>query len=82
MTGERPGATPVQPAGFGWPDPAAVPLDVIAVPDPGTVHDRVRLDLAHRPGLVERLREPGATPTGARDLADSEGNRFCVLTPA
>ncbi|MFD2415068.1 VOC family protein [Amycolatopsis pigmentata] len=93
VTGERPGATPVQPPGFVWPDPATVSLDVIAVPDPETVNDRVHLDLAttsadHQAALVARLKELGATAAdvGQGDvpwtvLADPEGNVFCVLEP-
>lgn len=91
--GSGSGATPVQPAGFVWPDPAAVSIDVVAVPDPETVHDRVHLDLAttsaaHQAELVARLLELGATPAdvGQGDvpwtvLADPEGNVFCVLEP-
>jgi hypothetical protein len=88
-----PGVTPVLPAGFVWPDPVAVSVDVVAVPDPETVHDRVHLDLAttsaaHQAELVARLTELGATPAdmGQGDvpwavLADPEGNVFRVLEP-
>jgi predicted enzyme related to lactoylglutathione lyase len=91
--GSGSGATPVQPAGFVWPDPVAVSIDVVAVPDPETVHNRVHLDLAttsvaHQAKLVARLLELGATPAdvGQGDvpwtvLADPEGNVFCVLEP-
>jgi predicted enzyme related to lactoylglutathione lyase len=87
------GATPVLPAGFAWPDPAAVTIDVVAVPDPETVHNRVHLDLAttsaaHHAELVARVQELGATPAdvGQGDvpwtvLADPEGNFFCVREP-
>jgi hypothetical protein len=90
---DRPGATAVGPAGFAWPDPAALCLDFIAVPDPATVRGRLHLDLAttsaaHQAQLVARLRETGATPAdvGQGDvpwtvLADPEGNVFCVLEP-
>lgn len=93
VRGAGSGATPVQPAGFVWPDPAAVTVDVVAVPDPGTVHDRVRLHLAttsvaHQAEVVARLVALGATPAdvGQGDmpwtaLADPEGNVFCVLDP-
>lgn len=88
-----PGATPVQPEGFVWPNPATVTIDVIAVPDPETVQDRIHLDLAttsvtHQTELVTRLKTLGATPAniGQGDvpwtvLADPEGNVFCVLEP-
>jgi Glyoxalase-like domain len=90
---ERPGATAVGPVGFVWPDPVTVCIDVIAVPDPETVKDRVHLDLAttseaHQAELVARLKDLGATPAdvGQGDvpwtvLADPEGNVFCVLEP-
>ncbi len=78
--------------GFVWPDPVAVCVDVVAVPDPETVKYRVHLDLAttsaaHQAKLVARLKELGATPAdvGQSDvawtvLADPEGNEFCVLS--
>jgi len=93
LSSEGPGVTNVEPAGFVWPDPAAVCIDVVAVPDPETVKYRVHLDLAttsaaHQDELVARLREFGATPAdvGQGDvpwtvLADPEGNVFCVLEP-
>jgi hypothetical protein len=89
--GGWPGVTNVEPVGFVWPDPAAVCVDVVSVPDPETVKYRVRLDLAttsaaHQTELVARLKELGATPAdvGQGDvpwtvLADPEGNEFCVL---
>jgi catechol 2,3-dioxygenase-like lactoylglutathione lyase family enzyme len=93
VSGEEPGVTGVKPAGFAWPDPAIVCVDVVAVPEPETVKYRVHLDLAttsaaHQADLVARLRELGATPAdiGQGDvpwtvLADPEGNLFCVLEP-
>jgi hypothetical protein len=93
ISGEEPGVTAVAPEGFVWPDPAVVCVDVVAVPDPETVHDRVHLELAttsaaHQAELVARLRELGATPAdpGQGDvpwtvLADPEGNVFRVLEP-
>ncbi len=91
-----PGATTyVGPAGgLVWPDPVAVGIDVVPVPEPGTgVKNRVHLDLAttseaHRAELVDRLRTLGATPVDVGQgavpwtvLADPEGNEFCVLEP-
>jgi hypothetical protein len=79
--------------GFVWPDPAAVCVDVVTVPDPETVQYRAHLDLAttsaaHQAELVAHLLELGATPAdvGQGDLpwtvlADPEGNVFCVLEP-
>jgi hypothetical protein len=90
---EEPGATSVRPAGSGWPAPAVVTADVIAVPDPETVKYRAHLHLAttsadHRAELVARLKELGATPADVGQgevpstvLADPEGNVFCVLEP-
>jgi hypothetical protein len=93
VSSEGPGVTNVEPMGFAWPDPAAVCVDVVTVPDPETVKYRVHLDLAttsavHQAGPVARLKDLGATPAdvGQRDvpwtvLADPEGNVFCVLEP-
>jgi hypothetical protein len=93
LSSEGPGVTNVEPLGFAWPDPAAVCVDVVTVPDPDTVHYRVHLDLAttsatHQGELVARLRELGATPADVGQgqvpwtvLADPEGNVFCVLEP-
>ena len=93
ISSEGPGVTNVEPVGFVWPDPAAVCVDVVSVPDPETVKYRVHLDLAttsvaQQAELVARLTELGATPAdvGQGDvpwtvLADPEGNVFCVLEP-
>jgi hypothetical protein len=93
VSSEGPGVTNVEPPGFAYPDPAAVVIDVIAVPEPKTVKNRVHLDLAttsaaHQAALVARLRDLGATPAdvGQGDvpwtvLADPEGNELCVLEP-
>lgn len=90
---EEPGVTNVEPVGFTWPDPAAVCIDVVTVPDPETVKYGVHLDLAttsaaHQAELVAHLKKLGATPAdvGQGDvpwtvLADPEGNVFCVLEP-
>jgi catechol 2,3-dioxygenase-like lactoylglutathione lyase family enzyme len=90
---DRPGATAVGPAGFSWPDPDALCLDFIGVPDPAAARGRLHLDLAttsaaHQAQLVAELLEHGATPAdvGQGDvpwtvLADPEGNVFCVLEP-
>ncbi|QNE22200.1 VOC family protein [Kribbella qitaiheensis] len=90
---DDPGATSVMPVGSTWPLPAAVTIDVIAVPDPETVNDRVHLELAttsaaHHTELVARLRDLGATSADAGQgdqprtaLADPDGNLFCVRQP-
>ena len=80
--------------GFVWPDPVAVGVDVVTVPEPKTpTKNRVHLDLAttsltHKAELVARLEAVGATPAlgGQGDgpgtfLADPEGNEFRVLEP-
>ncbi|MFF4271185.1 VOC family protein [Streptomyces sp. NPDC001536] len=92
----RPGVTTyVGPtAELVWPDPVAVGIDVVPVPEPKTAtKNRVHLDLAttsaaHQAELVARLKALGATPVdvGQGDvpftvLADPEGNEFCVLEP-
>ena len=88
--------TYVGPAGdLVWPDPVAVGVDVVAVPEAKTTtKNRVHLDLAttsaaHQAELVARLQALGATPAhvGQGDvpwtvLADPEGNEFCLLAPA
>ncbi len=83
----------VWPEGYSYPDPAAVPLVFVPVPEPKTGKNRVHLDLAsnslpHQAGLVTRLRDLGASPVDIGQgevpwviLADPEGNEFCVLEP-
>ena len=83
----------IWPAGYQYPDPSAVPLVFVPVPEPKTAKDRVHLDLAttsavHQAELVSRLQDLGAAPAdiGQGDvpwavLADPEGNEFCVLEP-
>ncbi len=90
---EAPGVTNLEPVGFRYPDPVAVCIDIVRVPESKTVKNRLHLDLAttsaaHQAGLIARLRELGATPAdvGQGDvpwtvLADPEGNEFCVLEP-
>jgi len=92
---EEPGVTSVWPAdGPAWPDPVALGVDVVIVPEGKTpTKNRLHLDLAssseaHQAELVARLRKLGATPAdvGQGDvpwtvLADPEGNEFCVLEP-
>jgi predicted enzyme related to lactoylglutathione lyase len=92
----EPGVTTyVGPAGgFVWPDPVAIGIDVVPVPQPKTAaKNRVHLDLAttsaaHQAELVTRLRAHGAVPAQVGQgtvpwtvLADPEGNEFCVLEP-
>src|SRR5208282_5130124 len=78
-------------AALGWevaaeePDPVALPLLFLPVPEAKTVKNRVHLDLAtesagHQADLVARLRDLGARPVdiGQGDvpwvvLADPEG---------
>jgi len=90
---EASGVVNVEPVGFAWPDPTALVVDVVRVPDPGTVRYRAHLDLAttsreHQAELVARLVGLGATPADVGQgevpwtvLADPEGNVFCVLEP-
>lgn len=95
VSSEGPGVTNVEPVGgFVWPDPVAVCVDVVTVPEPKTAtKNRVHLDLAttseaHQAELVARLESLGATPAQVGQgtvpwtvLADPEGNEFCVLEP-
>ncbi len=93
VSSEEPGVTNVEPPGLVYPDPVAVYIDVIRVPEPKTVKNRVHIDLAttsvaHQADLVACLQDLGAAPAdvGQGDvpwtvLADPEGNEFCVLEP-
>jgi predicted enzyme related to lactoylglutathione lyase len=93
VSSEGPGVTNVEPPGLVLPDPVAVCVDVVSVPDPETVKYRAHLDLAttsaaHQAELVARLKELGATSAEAGQsevpwtvLADPEGNVFRVLEP-
>jgi hypothetical protein len=90
---ELPGEVDVWPDGYAYPDPVAVPLVFVPVPEAKTGKNRVHLDLAstsaaHQAELVARLRDLGATPADVGQgnvpwvvLADPEGNEFCVLEP-
>jgi Glyoxalase-like domain len=90
---EEPDEVVVEPGGYRYPDPAALPLVFVPVPEPKTGKNRVHLDLAtaslaHQAAEVERLLGLGARPAdiGQGDvpwqvLADPEGNEFCVLDP-
>ena len=94
VSSEEPGVTNLEPVGFTYPDPTAVCIDILAVPEPKTVKNGVHLDLRPYPdddqaAEVARLRALGATDidVGQGDdvpwtcLADPEGNEFDVLTP-
>ncbi len=86
-------AAAVWPAGYSYPEPAALPLVFAAVPEPKTTKNRLHLDLAttsreHQRSEVERLLGLGAAAAdiGQGDvpwtvLSDPEGNEFCVLDP-
>jgi hypothetical protein len=93
VAAEEPGEVVVWPRGYGYPDPVALPLVFVPVPEPKTGKNRVHLDLAttsaaHQAAEVERLLSLGATPADIGQgevpwvvLADPEGNEFCVLDP-
>ena len=90
---ETPEEVDVWPAGYSYPDPVAVPIVFVPVPEPKTGKNRVHLDLAstsaqHQADLVRRAVELGGRPAdiGQGDvpwavMADPEGNEFCVLEP-
>jgi len=83
----------VEPAGYSYPDPVALPLVFVQVTEPKSGKNRVHLDLAttsvaHQAEWVSKLRGLGATPVDVGQgnvpwvvLADPEGNEFCVLEP-
>jgi hypothetical protein len=93
VTDEGDGEVDVDPPGHDYPDPAALPLVFVPVPEPKQGKNRVHLDLAttsleHQAALVARLRDLGARPAdiGQGDvpwavMTDPEGNEFCVLEP-
>jgi hypothetical protein len=90
---EEPPEVDVCPRGYSYPDPVALPLVFLPVPEPKKGKNRVHLDLASssdadQAAQVKRLLELGATraDVGQGDvpwevLADPEGNEFCVLEP-
>ncbi len=83
----------VEPAGFDYPGPTALPLVFVPVKDKKTVKNRVHLDLSstsaeHQSDQIERALALGArrVDIGQGDvpwevLADPEGNEFCILEP-
>jgi len=85
---EEPDEVDVWPSGYRYPDPVALPLVFVRVPEAKTGKNRVHLDLAttsaeHQAAEVPRLLALGAVPAdiGQRDvpwqvLADPEGNEF------
>jgi predicted enzyme related to lactoylglutathione lyase len=88
---EDPDEVVVQPSGYTYPDPVALPLVFLPAQEPKTVKNRVHLDLAtesaeHQAAEVARLRGLGAEPAdiGQNEvpwvvLTDPQGNEFCVL---
>ncbi|HEY3034523.1 MAG TPA: VOC family protein, partial [Streptosporangiaceae bacterium] len=46
VAAEEPGEVVVWPPGYDYPDPAALPLVFVPVPEPKTAKNRVHLDLA------------------------------------
>jgi predicted enzyme related to lactoylglutathione lyase len=93
VTDETAEEVDIEPAGYTYPDPVALPLVFVPVPEAKTVKNRVHLDLAttsaaHHEQWVSALLDLGAVPAdiGQGDvpwtvLADPEGNEFCVLEP-
>ena len=90
---EEPGEVVVWPHGYDYPDPGALPLVFVPVPEPKAGKNRVHIDLAstsaaHQAAQVDRLLGLGATRADIGQgevpwvvLADPEGNEFCVLDP-
>ena len=90
---EEPGEVVVWPRGYDYPDPGALPLVFVPVPEPKAGKNRVHIDLAstsvaHQAAQVDRLLGLGATRADIGQgevpwvvLADPEGNEFCVLDP-
>ena len=90
---EEPDEVVVWPSGYNYPDPVALPLIFVPVPEPKTGKNRVHIDLASssaedQEAQVSRLLSLGATRADIGQgevpfvvLADPEGNEFCVLEP-
>jgi predicted enzyme related to lactoylglutathione lyase len=90
---EEPGEVVVWPRGYDYPDPRALPLVFVPVPEPKAGKNRGHIDLAstsvaHQAAQVDRLLGLGATRADIGQgevpwvvLADPEGNEFCVLDP-
>jgi predicted enzyme related to lactoylglutathione lyase len=93
VAADEEGVANVWPHGFRYPDPAALPLVFLAVPEAKTGKNRIHLDLAtesaaHQAAEVERLLGLGAVRADIGQghvpwevMADPEGNEFCVLDP-
>ena len=93
VTPSKPDEFVVWPRGYRYPDPGALPLVVVPVPEAKAGKNRVHLDLAtesaaHQAAEVDRLLGLGAVRAdiGQGDvplvvLADPEGSEFCVLSP-
>jgi predicted enzyme related to lactoylglutathione lyase len=93
VTADTPDEVNIEPAGFTYPDPSALVIDLVPVKEPKTGKNRIHLDIAsrsaqHQAETVRRLTALGAVPVdiGQGDvpwtvLADPEGNEFCVVAP-
>jgi hypothetical protein len=55
-------------------------FDFAAVPEPKTVPNRVRWEVRLADGTLDDLVAAGATVLGETELADPEGNEFCLVT--
>jgi hypothetical protein len=78
--------TSLEPVGFTFPDPVAVCIHVIAVPEPKTVKNRVHIGLAttsaaHQATLVARFLDFGTmlAAVGGRALGDGGDHREGVV---
>jgi predicted enzyme related to lactoylglutathione lyase len=90
---DEPGEAAVEPRGYRYPDPVALPLVFVPVTEAKTGKNRVHLDLAtesaeQQAAEVDRLLGLGAVHADIGQgqvpwvvLADPEGNEFCVLEP-
>jgi len=85
----------VEPRGYRYPDPVALPLVFVPVSEAKTGKNRVHLDLAtesaeHQAAEVDRMLGLGAVHADIGQggqvpwavLADPEGSEFCVLSPS
>ena len=93
VAAEEHGVANVWPHGYHYPDPVALPLVFLSVPEARTGQNRVHLDLAtesaaHQAAQVDRVLGLGAVRADIGQgsvswtvLADPEGSEFCLLSP-
>lgn len=67
VTADTPDEVNIEPAGFTYPDPSALVIDIVPVKEPKSGKNRLHLDIAsrstgHQAETVRRLKALGAVP--------------------